>query len=96
MAITLKIRTPKNIPWTLLVFAVTLIGIGAFGWQLWVHGLDRPISDASIRSQQLRLSTADLQRLQDQLTAYHKAPAPSEAVKGDPLTPTKSSTGTNP
>lgn len=96
MAITLKIHTPKNIPWTIIVLIATCLGVGAISWQLWVHGLDRPISDATIRSQQLRLSTADLQRLQDQLTAYHQVGTTAEAIKGDPLTPTKSATGATP
>lgn len=75
---------------------ITVVGMSLMGWQLWVHGIDRPISDDTIRSQQLRLSSTELERLQDQLSAYHRSPSSTETIKGDPLAAKKSTGSVNP
>lgn len=86
MAIKLKLPfSLQSIPWKWLVLGITLVGCGFMGQQLYTHGLDHPISDATIRSQQLRLSTDALEQVTSSLEKYHTTPPATPNLSTDPF-----------
>jgi hypothetical protein len=99
MAITLPKKfsfSIQSIPWRWIILGATILGCGYMGQQLYIHGLDKPISDATIRGQQLRLSADALQSVVSSLDTYHAAPTTTQTLTNDPLTAEKPTTTTTP